>query len=287
MRQILIIGLGHVGKALARQLRADGVRVLGTTTTPAKVEGLRADADEVHVARGTDAAVIREIGAGCDAIVATVAPNVRQARNREEREATYRDTLVGTCESAAAAASTNGARVVFLSSFSVYGDGGPGAEPITEDTGVRNEAEPSARYYAQAERAVLAGGKGCVLRLPDIYGAPGDMSFPQRVKLAHEIMKGKVPFAARAPLYIIHFQDVVAATAHALKRNLAGVYNVCVDEGLPRTNAEVFDELARRQGLAPLEFLDQIKLPNRKISAHKLYATGWRPAHTDPDHPLK
>lgn len=282
MRQVLILGLGHVGKALAQRLRATGVRVIGTTTTPNKVDGLKAFADEVHVARGTDADKIRQIGAGCDAAVATVAPNVRTARTREEREATYRDALVASCESAAAACP----RVLFLSSFSVYGDGGPGADPITEESGTRNEAEPSARYYAQAERAVLAGGKGCVLRLPDIYGAPGDLSFAQRVKLAHEIMKGKVPFGARTPLYIINFQDVVAAAEHALRKGLTGVFNVCVDETLPKSNAEVFDELARRQGLAPLEFLDQIQAPNRKISARKLYATGWRPAHTRHDDPL-
>jgi nucleoside-diphosphate-sugar epimerase len=283
MQKLLILGLGHVGKALAAKFRADGVHVIGTTTTPAKVEALRDYADEVQVVRGTDAERIQQIAAGCDAIVATVAPNVRQARNREEREATYRDALVASCESAAAA----NPRVLFLSSFSVYGDGGPGSEPISEATAVRNEIEPSARYYHQAEQAVLGAGQGCVLRLPDIYGAPGDLSFADRVRLAHEIMKGKVPFGAGAPLYIIHFLDVVAAAEHALRKNLTGIYNVCVDEGLPKTNGEIFDALAQRQGLARLEFLDQIKAPNRKISAAKLYATGWRPAHTDPDHPLK
>lgn len=283
MQKLLILGLGHVGKALAQKFRADGVHVVGTTTTPAKVEGLKAYADEVHVARGTDAATIKAVAAGCDAIVATVAPNVRQARNREEREATYRDALVASCESAAAASP----RVLFLSSFSVYGNGGPGTSPINESLPVQNQGEPSARYYAEAERAVLASGQGCVLRLPDIYGAPGDLSFAERVRLAHEIMKGRVPFGAGAPLYIIHFLDVVAAAEHALRKQLTGLYNVCVDEGLPKSNREIFDALAERQGLAKLEFLDQIQAPNRKISAAKLYATGWRPQHTDPDHPLK
>ena len=283
MQKLLILGLGHVGKALAQKFRAEGVHVVGTTTTPSKVDGLKAYADEVHVARGTDAATIKTIAAGCDAIVATVAPNVRQARNREEREATYRDALVASCESAAAASP----RVLFLSSFSVYGNGGPGSEPISETTGERNETEPSARYYAEAERAVLKSPQGCVLRLPDIYGAPGDLSFADRVRLAHEIMKGKVPFGGAAPLYIIHFQDVVAAAEHALRKQLSGIYNVCVDEGVPKSNREIFDTLAQRQGLPLLEFLDQIQAPNRKISAAKLYATGWRPQHTDPNHPLK
>lgn len=282
MQQVLILGLGHVGKALARRLRADGIRVVGTTTTPDKVGPLGEFADAVHVARGTDADTIAEIAQGCDAIVTTVAPNVRQARNREEREATYHDALVASCESAVAAHP----RVLFLSSFSVYGDGGAGEAPIAEDTPVQNLDEPSARYYHQAEQAVLGSARGCVLRLPDIYGAPGDLSFAQRVKLAHEIMGGKGPFSDDARLYIIHFQDVVAATEHALKAGLTGVYNVCVDEVLPKTNAEVFDTLADRVGVPRLEFLGQIKAPTRKISAAKLYATGWRPTHTDPDHPL-
>ncbi len=283
MSKLLIIGLGHVGKALAQRMRSDGVRVIGTTTTPSKVEALQAHADEVHVVRGSDAARIREIAAGCDAIVTTVAPNVRQARNREEREATYRDALVASCESAAAAHP----RVVFLSSFSVYGDGGPGTGPITEETPVGNAIEPSARYYSEAERVVLASGQGCVLRLPDIYGAPGDMSYAQRVKLAHEIMGGKGPFSADALLYIIHFQDVVAAAQHALRKQLVGIYNVCDNDALPRTNAEVFNTLCERHGLPLLEFLGQIKAPTRKISAQKLYDTGFRLTHTDPDFPLR
>jgi UDP-N-acetyl-D-mannosaminuronate dehydrogenase len=50
MHKLLIIGLGHVGKALAQRMRDAGVQVVGTTTTPAKVEALRAHADQVHVA---------------------------------------------------------------------------------------------------------------------------------------------------------------------------------------------------------------------------------------------
>ena len=283
MKKVLILGLGHVGKALAKSLRSDGVAIVGTTTTPEKVEGLREFADEVHVVRGTDAQRVAEIAKDCDAVVVTVPPNVRQARNREEREATYHDALVASCQSAVKAHD----RVLFLSSFSVYGDGGAGESPIDESTPVGNVEEPSARYYGQAEQLVLAKQQGCVLRLPDIYGAPGDMSFGERVKLAHQIMGGKGPFSADARLYIIHFQDVVAASYHALSNGLSGVYNVCVNEGLPRTNAEVFDALAEREGVEKLEFLGQIKAPTRKISADKLYATGWRPAHTDPDFPLK
>ena len=65
--QVLILGLGNVGKALAIALREAGHRVVGTTTTPAKVDDLSALADEVHVLTGDDVAAVRSAAAGCSA----------------------------------------------------------------------------------------------------------------------------------------------------------------------------------------------------------------------------
>ncbi|MFT5889813.1 MAG: 3-hydroxyisobutyrate dehydrogenase-like beta-hydroxyacid dehydrogenase, partial [Zhongshania sp.] len=39
--KIFILGMGHVGKALATKLRSQGHQITGTTTTPEKVDGLR------------------------------------------------------------------------------------------------------------------------------------------------------------------------------------------------------------------------------------------------------
>ena len=64
---------------------------------------------------------------GCDVIIATVAPNVKNTRTVEERHQHYADVLVASCHSARQACD----RVIFLSSFSVYGDGSgaPGPSP--------------------------------------------------------------------------------------------------------------------------------------------------------------
>ena len=50
---IFILGMGHVGKALAARLRAEGHRVTGSTTTPDKVSELEQHADKVVVLRGS------------------------------------------------------------------------------------------------------------------------------------------------------------------------------------------------------------------------------------------
>lgn len=277
--KIMILGLGHVGKALAQNLRQLGHTVVGSTTTPAKVTDLEKLVDEVFVLRGSETERVKKAAEGCDLIVATVAPNVRNTRTIEERHEHYNEVLVGSCTSAAAACP----RVIFLSSFSVYGDGGEGNEPISELTPTGNHEEPSSKYYQLAEKAVLGDGEGCVLRFPDMYGAPGDMTFPERVKMAHSYFGGKVIFGPDAPLYAIHFEDVVASVIHAINKNLRGVYNVCDNDDLPASNKAVFDAICEELDLTPLEFLNQIKAPNRKISAQKIYDTGYRVQHDDPN----
>jgi nucleoside-diphosphate-sugar epimerase len=276
---IFILGMGHVGKALAGRLRAAGHEVTGSTTTPAKVADLEQHADHVVVLKGSETDKLLAAASGCDAIIVTVAPNVKNTRTVEERHKHYADVLVASCNSARQACE----RVIFLSSFSVYGDGGVGSAPVTEETTTSNSEEPSSRYYQEAEQQVLTNNGGCVLRFPDMYGAPGDLNFEQRVAMCHEYFGGKAIFSANAPLYAIHFEDVVNAVVHALEHDLHGIFNVCDNDNLPGTNKQVFDAICAKNDMSALEFLDQIKAPLKKISAEKLYATGYRVAHPDPN----
>ena len=276
---IFILGMGHVGKALAARLRSQGHSVTGSTTTPDKVNELEQHADRVVVLRGSETDKLAEAARGCDAIIVTVAPNVKNTRTVEQRHQHYADVLVASCHSARLACP----RVIFLSSFSVHGDGGSGADPVSEDTPTSNADEPSSRYYQEAEQEVLSNEQGCVLRFPDMHGAPGDLSFEQRVGMCHEYFGGKAIFSANAPLYAIHFEDVVNAVIHALNEGLQGIFNVCDNDNLPGTNKQVFDAICRNGELPLLEFLDQIKAPLKKISAQKIYDTGYAVAHSDPN----
>jgi nucleoside-diphosphate-sugar epimerase len=276
---VFILGMGHVGKALAVRMREAGHSVVGTTTTPEKVADLEPYADRVAVLRGDETERVLEAAQGCDAIIVTVAPNVKKTRTVEERHKHYKEVLVESCDSARQACK----RVIFLSSFSVYGDGGEGELPVSEETATGNNEEPSSRYYQEAEQQVLAAGQGCVLRFPDMYGAPGDMSFAQRVGMCHQYFGGKAIFSADAPLYAIHFEDVVDSVIHALDKDLTGIYNVCDNDSLPASNQRVFDAICVDEGMEKLEFLDQIKAPLRKISAAKLYDTGYSVQHPDPN----
>jgi nucleoside-diphosphate-sugar epimerase len=277
--RIMILGLGNIGRALAKRLRADGHIVVGTTTTPGKVDELAELVDETAVLFGHETDKVRAAAEACDATVVTVAPDARKSRTVEEREEAYRRVLVDSCASAAAACE----RVIFASSFSVYGDGGAGADPITEDTPCGNHEEPSSKYYQMAERETLSVPGGCVLRFPDMHGAPGDLSYVDRVRMCHEYMGGKAIFSADVPLYCIHYMDVVLAIEHALDRGLTGTFNVCDNHNVPYSNKQVFDAICDTEDLPRLEFLDQIVMPNRRISADRFYATGFRVQHPDPN----
>lgn len=277
--KVFILGMGHVGKALAVQLKSQGHSVIGSTTTEAKVADLQQLADEVVVLKGSETDKLIAAASGCDAIIITVAPNVKNTRTVEERHVHYNEVLVKSCHSARLACP----KAIFLSSFSVYGDGGDGSDPISETTATSNHEEPSSKYYQLAEQEVLSNDSGCILRFPDMYGAPGDMSFAERVKMSHSYFDGKTIFGADAPLYAIHFEDVVNAVLHALTQDLNGIYNVCDNINVPASNKAVFDAICGEESLAPLEFLNQIKAPNRKISADKIYGTGYSVNHGDPN----
>ena len=276
---VLILGAGRLGLVLAGRLRDAGHLVSGTTTTPEKVSALGSALDAVHVLNGSESGKVAAAARGCDAIVVTVAPRWKASLTPEARQRQYKAVLVDSCASAVAACS----RVLFCSSFSVYGDGGAGDTPVDENTPVTASDDPSPRNYQAAEQVVLAVEGGCVLRFPDMYGSPGDLSYPERIKASHAHFGGKTVFSPLARLYAMHVDDVVNAIRHALEHGLSGIFNVCDDERVPYTNKQVFDAICAREGLEPLVFLGQVKAPERKISARKLYGTGYRVTRRDPN----
>lgn len=268
----LIIGCGHIGQGLANLWRQEGHFVQGTTTTPGKVERLQNVLDQVTLCKGGDEKILAPLLPEFDLVVIAAAPSVRQAKTPAEREASYREALLDTCQVAA----RHQARCIFLSSFAVYGDGLQANGSIQEDSPLTESTDPSPRYFRLAEEEVLKHPQGSVLRLPDIYGAPGDMSYPDRLKLGLTLMGGQVPFSGDAPLYRIHYLDVVSAVDHVVKQGLRGVFNVCDPGEVPPTNRRVFDRLSEAMKLDKLTFLGQIKAPLGKVSADKIYRTGYR-----------
>lgn len=275
--RVLVLGAGLVGRALAARLTAQGHDVVATTTTPEKVQGLREVAAEVHVLRGADTEAVAKAAAGADAVVVCVGPDARRAMTPEERAATYEEVLVDTARSVVAAVPET-ARVVALSSLSVYGDAADHLEEVTEEAPLTTAADASPQCFQWMEQVYLDRGRCTVFRCADIFGA-GDPSVEEKVRFAHTVLGGSVPFSGDALFYRVHVEDVLDAVEHALTQDLDGVFNL-THADVPATNRERFDAISAGLGFGPLTYRDELKAPGRPVSVCRLADAGFVTQHT-------
>ncbi len=275
--RVLVLGAGLVGRELAHRLTTQGHEVVATTTTEAKVADLQQVATEVHVLRGSDTDAVAKAAVGADAVVVCVGPDARRAMTPEERAATYDEVLVQTARSVVTAVPSE-ARIVALSSLSVYGDAADGLEVVTEDAPLTTDDDASPQKFQEMERIYLARGNAVVFRCSDIFGA-GDPPIADKVRFAHTALKGSVPFSADALFYRVHVDDVLGAIEHAVAHDLEGVYNL-THADVPASNRQRFDTISAEQGLPPLTYRDELKAPSRPVSVDRLAATGFTTSHT-------
>ena len=275
--RVLVIGAGLVGRELAARLSGQGHEVVATTTTPAKVDALKEVAAEVHVLRGSDSEAVAKAAAGADAVVVCAGPDARRSMTAEERAATYDEVLVQTARSVVAG-TPDTARIVALSSLSVYGGAADDLDEVTEDAPLTTADDASPQKFQEMERLYLERPGSVVFRCADIFGGQ-DLPIEQKVRFAHEVLGGSVPFTGSALLYRVHVDDVIAAIEHALAHDLEGVFNLTHAE-VPATNRERFDAIGADLGLGSLTFRDELKAPAVPISVDRLADAGFVTRHT-------
>ena len=83
---ILLLGMGFIGTKTAELLKRNGYHVVGTTTTPSKVDSLKALCDDVLILRGDEVDKIQTTASRSDLVVVTVGPNLQRASNPATRE---------------------------------------------------------------------------------------------------------------------------------------------------------------------------------------------------------
>ncbi len=276
--RVLIVGCGLVGKELARQLRSEGHVVVGTTTTPAKAPSLREVCDEVAVLRGSDRASVHAAAEGADAVVVTAGPAAAQAMTVEQRQRTYRQVLVETAESVASI--PGDPYVVMLSSLSVYGDAANHLEVIDESSPLTTSSDPSPACFQEAENVyrAAAGQRLAIFRCADITGGD-DPPIMDKLRMAHQVLGGSVPFHDEALFYRVHMLDVVGAVKFAVDQRLVGTFNLTHAEAPPAMQP-YFDAMCALDGLGPLEYRNELKAPTKPVSVQALLDTGFHFEHT-------
>jgi nucleoside-diphosphate-sugar epimerase len=230
--RVLVAGCGDLGTEAALGLVAEGHEVFGLRRDPRPLPAA------IHPVAGD---LTRDDGLGrlppdLDAVV-----HVATADGRDEAAyaAVYRDGLARLLDRTAATGSA-GARVLFVSSTTVYGDAGGG---WVDEATPTDPSSATGRRIAEAERVLLERDvEGVVLRLAGVYG-PGRTRQIDQVRAGEAVRPDPVVHGNR-----IHRDDAARAIRHLLLRGEVERVYLGVDHA-PVPRGEVIAWLAAELGL--------------------------------------
>jgi hypothetical protein len=123
-----------------------------------------------------------------------------------------------------------------------------------------------------------AGDRLTIFRCADITGGE-DPPIADKVRMAHQVLGGSVPFHDEALFYRVHVLDVVRAVEHALAQRTVGTFNLTHAELPPRLQP-YFDALSELDGLPPLTYRNELRAPTQPVSVEALLGTGFVLEHT-------
>lgn len=236
MKTLLIFGFGYSAKVIARDLRAKGWRIIGTTRSAEKATAMQAAGIEPVIWPGQDITpaldsathllISTAPGEDGDPVLAALAEDIRKRAQRFE--------WVG-----------------YLSTTAVYGnrDGG-----WVDETSTLHPATRRGELRVAAEKAWLDLHASDALpvhvfRLAGIYG-PGRGPFAKvRAGTARRIVKKRQVFSRT------HVEDIAQVVRASINQPHAGtIYNVCDND--PAPPQEVIAEAARLLNLPLPEVVD-------------------------------
>ena len=233
---LLIVGCGDIGLRVLRLLQPRW-RVLALTSSPHKVEALRAAGARPLVGNLDDAATLGRLAALADAVLHLAPPPAQgdsDPRTRRLLQALARSARVR--------------RLVYASTSGVYGDA---AGARLDETRAVNPTTARARRRVDAEAAVRHHGRAfgvhaCILRVPGIYALDRAGGDPRE-----RARRGAPVLVAADDVYTnhIHADDLARACAAALVRAAPQrIYHVSDSSELKM--GDHFDAVADAFGLA-------------------------------------
>ena len=245
MRIYIAGATGALGRHLVPLLVARGHEVVGTTRTPAKADALRAlgarpavvdalDADAVGraVAEAEPEVLVHQLTALSGEIDMRHIDRGFAATNRLRTEGL--DNLL-------AAGRAAGARRAVVQSFTGWPFARTGGPVKTEDDPLDPRPPAALRgtleaiRYLEATTTAIDWGEGLVLRYGGFYGPGTGISVGEEGNMADAVRARRFPVvgAGDGVWSLVHIEDAAAATADAVERGAAGIYQVVDDEPAP------------------------------------------------------
>ncbi len=271
VKNVLILGCGYVGTALARcwQRSPDFYQVTATTTREARLPELGQMAARAIALAGDDEAGLRSQLSQTQILIVAVGA---------KRDIPYADTYLKTAQTiqAALAGNTCVEQIVYTSSYAVYGD--RQGNWVTEETPAQ-PANANGEVLLQTEQILLnlaeVHRSVCVLRLGGIYGPGRELA-----RIFHNAAGQTRPGDGSNPANWVHLDDIVGAIDFVVNHRLKGLYNLV--DSQPMAIKTLLDWVCDQNDLAPITWDPSQTSPksyNAQVSNQKLREAGYTFQH--------
>jgi nucleoside-diphosphate-sugar epimerase len=256
MKIFIAGGSGAIGSRLVTLLVHDGHDVVGTSRTDSGAERIRRAGGRGVLMDGRDAASIRRavLEAEPDVVIheLTSLSGGFDFKRFDEVFAATNDLRTRGTDALIAAAQEAGTGRILVQSYTGWPNARTGGPVKTELDPLDPHPAPAVRNtlaaIAHAEQATVDAG-GLALRYGNLYG-PGQ-ALGEGGQMLELVRRRRVPIVGRGGgiWSFCHVEDAAAATAVAVTRGAAGIYNIVDDE--PAPVAEWLPDLARAIGAKP------------------------------------
>ncbi len=266
---ILIIGCGYVGQAIASFWQQQDHQLTLTTTTLAKISQL-SPLGQVVIVEKDSLKALTNIIQNQEVVVFSVSPG-RRGRDPVTYRQTYLETaknLVSILQNA-----SNVKQLIYTGSYAVLGN--HNGEWVDEETPYIPVNERG-QILAETEQVLLSAQsetlKVCILRLGGIYGLGREVE-----KIFGSWFGTTQRGTGEDYVNWVHLDDIVTALEFTRLHKLQGIYNLVND--VPIKKRELLDKLAQVHDLESViwDKSDPGKLPyNTKVSNEKIKAAGFQ-----------
>lgn len=243
MRVFLAGATGAIGQRLVPLLVDAGHEVVGTTTTPSKMDGLRISGATPVVLDGLDGDAVRRAVRDAEPEVVihqmTALGGDFDLRRFAETFAVTNRLRTQTTDHLLSAAAEAGAKRFIAQSFAGWPNEQRGGPIKTEEDPLNTNPPPEVKetleaiLYLEAVTTGTPGIEGLALRYGGFYG-PGQALGKGGV-MVEGVAARKIPIVGRGSgiWSFVHIDDAAAATALAVDRGAPGIYNIVDDEPAP------------------------------------------------------
>lgn len=272
---VVIIGCGYVGTAVARYWRRDrDYCVTATTTTKERVAELEQVQERVVLTSGDDKTALKAVVQNQDAVLLSVAPKGGRPVDANKYEETYLYTAKNLIWALQYAPTVK--QLIYTGSYAVYGNtNGAWTDEKSSVAPVNKRGEVLYDTEQVLLRATREQLRVCILRMGGIYGPDREL-----VEIFGQFAGTTRPGDGEYFTNWIHLDDIVSAIDFVLLHRLQGIYNLVDD--VPWITRNLVERLCERHGLPPVSWdasRSNLQPYNVRVSNHKIKAAGYKFIH--------